>query len=162
MPPQDGTPNKDTNLGSMQRIPLRNATALVAGRRVKLHFSQRRWSLAEGKSEASLFSMTLVVVTITTAATEEAVAEEEERWGRHRRSLRSPYIRPSFSLSPSTVGRSAKTTAVRKMRICHEASQECGCSGVGRWPKTRAKLRFSQRRWSLAKGKSEASLFSLL
>uniref|UniRef100_A0A804HXV4 Uncharacterized protein n=1 Tax=Musa acuminata subsp. malaccensis TaxID=214687 RepID=A0A804HXV4_MUSAM len=25
---------------------------------VKLHFSQRRWSLAEGKSEASLFSTT--------------------------------------------------------------------------------------------------------
>ncbi|CAL9777102.1 unnamed protein product, partial [Musa acuminata subsp. burmannicoides] len=69
---------------------------------------------------------------------------------------------PSFSLSPPTVGRSAKTTTVRKMRICREASQECGCSGVGRWPKTRVKLRFSQRRWSLAKGKSEASLFSLL
>uniref|UniRef100_A0A804KVT5 Uncharacterized protein n=1 Tax=Musa acuminata subsp. malaccensis TaxID=214687 RepID=A0A804KVT5_MUSAM len=26
--------------------------------KVKLHFSQRRWSLAEGKSEASLFSTT--------------------------------------------------------------------------------------------------------
>ncbi|CAD5184684.1 unnamed protein product [Musa acuminata subsp. malaccensis] len=38
--------------------PLRNVTALVAGRRVKLHFSQRRWSLAEGKSEASRFSTT--------------------------------------------------------------------------------------------------------
>ncbi|CAL9049477.1 unnamed protein product, partial [Musa banksii] len=49
--------------------PLRNATTLVAGRRMKLHFSQRRWSLAEGKSEASLFSTTLVVVAITTAAT---------------------------------------------------------------------------------------------
>ncbi|CAD5191645.1 unnamed protein product [Musa acuminata subsp. malaccensis] len=27
--------------------------------KAKLHFSQRRWSLAEGKSEASLFSTTL-------------------------------------------------------------------------------------------------------
>uniref|UniRef100_A0A804HUA6 Uncharacterized protein n=1 Tax=Musa acuminata subsp. malaccensis TaxID=214687 RepID=A0A804HUA6_MUSAM len=82
MPPQDGAPNKDTNLGSMQRMPLRNATALVAGRRMKLHFSQRRWSLAEGKSEASLFSTTLVVVAITTAATrKENSYNEEERWG---------------------------------------------------------------------------------
>ncbi|CAD5192219.1 unnamed protein product [Musa acuminata subsp. malaccensis] len=82
MPPQDGAPDKDTNLGSMQRIPLRNATALVASRRVKLHFSQRHWSLAEGKSEASLFSTTLVVVAITTAATrKENSYNEEERWG---------------------------------------------------------------------------------
>ncbi|CAD5196016.1 unnamed protein product [Musa acuminata subsp. malaccensis] len=82
MPPQDGAPDKNTNLGSMQRIPLRNAMALVAGRRVKLHFSQRRWSLAEGKSEASLFSTTLVVVAITMAATrKENSYNEEERWG---------------------------------------------------------------------------------
>uniref|UniRef100_A0A804L749 Uncharacterized protein n=1 Tax=Musa acuminata subsp. malaccensis TaxID=214687 RepID=A0A804L749_MUSAM len=27
-------------------------------KKMKLHFSQRRWSLAEGKSEASLFSTT--------------------------------------------------------------------------------------------------------
>uniref|UniRef100_A0A804KZJ2 Uncharacterized protein n=1 Tax=Musa acuminata subsp. malaccensis TaxID=214687 RepID=A0A804KZJ2_MUSAM len=80
MPPQDGAPDNDTNLGSMQRIPLRNATALVTGRKVKLHFSQQRWSLAEGKSEASLFSMTLVVVAITTAATrKENSYNEEER-----------------------------------------------------------------------------------
>ncbi|CAD5184196.1 unnamed protein product [Musa acuminata subsp. malaccensis] len=85
MPPQDGAPDKDTNLGSVRKIaaaPLRNATALVAGRRVKLHFSQRRWSLAEGKSEASLFSTTLVVVAITTAATrKENSYNDEERWG---------------------------------------------------------------------------------
>ncbi|CAD5178711.1 unnamed protein product [Musa acuminata subsp. malaccensis] len=127
MPPQDGAPNKDTNLGSVQKMPLRNTTALVAGRRVKLHFSQQRWSLAEGKSEASLFSTTLVVVAITTAATEEAVAEEEQRWslaeGKSEASLFSTTLAfPSFSLSLPNVDRLVKTTAVRKMRIDHGAS----------------------------------------
>ncbi|CAD5188886.1 unnamed protein product [Musa acuminata subsp. malaccensis] len=51
MPPQDGAPDKDTNLGSVRKIGKKEAS-------VKLHFSQRRWSLAKGKSEASLFSTT--------------------------------------------------------------------------------------------------------
>ncbi|CAD5196050.1 unnamed protein product [Musa acuminata subsp. malaccensis] len=51
MPPQDGAPDKDTNLGSVRK------RGFVS--KISLHFSQRRWSLAEGKSEASLFSTTL-------------------------------------------------------------------------------------------------------
>ncbi|CAD5184179.1 unnamed protein product [Musa acuminata subsp. malaccensis] len=68
MPPQDGAPNKDTNLGSMQKMPLRNvaAAALVAGRRQGRSFAflsgVDRWPKARAKLRFSHCSDTMIEI----------------------------------------------------------------------------------------------------